>query len=222
MATDTKAVDLKAAEASPWRKYAPLLGVIVIVLYCLAPFYWMVVSAFRRPLDQFDNSLIPAPFSLDNLQSGLRRGRRLRPGPAEQPDRGRHDDDPDPDRRADRRVHAGPAGVPVQERGAGDHHHHVDVPGHLAGGPAAQAVHRHQVDQHLPGDDRAQPVVRAAAGGVDADHVLPADAAGTGAGGDGGRLYPGAGVPQGRSCRWPHPVSSPPRSSPSSRPGTSS
>lgn len=66
MSTNT---DVKAAEASPWRKYAPLLGVALIVLYCLAPFYWMVVSAFRRPFDQFDNSLIPAPFSLDNLRA---------------------------------------------------------------------------------------------------------------------------------------------------------
>jgi multiple sugar transport system permease protein len=62
-------IDVKAAEASPLRKYAPLLGVALIVLYCLAPFYWMVVSAFRRPLDQFDNSLIPAPFSLQNLKA---------------------------------------------------------------------------------------------------------------------------------------------------------
>lgn len=73
MSTDVKApakkIDVKAAEASPWRRYAPLLGVAVIVLYCLAPFYWMVVSAFRRPLDQFDNSLIPRPFSLDNIRA---------------------------------------------------------------------------------------------------------------------------------------------------------
>jgi multiple sugar transport system permease protein len=67
MSTDIKVA--KAAEASPVRKYLPLLGVAVIVLYCLAPFYWMVVSAFRRPLDQFDNSLIPSPFSLDNLRA---------------------------------------------------------------------------------------------------------------------------------------------------------
>ncbi|NIK62370.1 carbohydrate ABC transporter permease [Kribbella shirazensis] len=61
--------NIKAAEASPVRRYLPLLGVAVIVLYCLLPFYWMFVSAFRRPLDQFDNSLLPSPWSLDNLKA---------------------------------------------------------------------------------------------------------------------------------------------------------
>ncbi|WP_350278680.1 carbohydrate ABC transporter permease [Kribbella sp. HUAS MG21] len=61
--------NIKAAEASPVRRYLPLLGVAAIVLYCLLPFYWMFVSAFRRPLDQFDNSLLPSPWSLDNLKA---------------------------------------------------------------------------------------------------------------------------------------------------------
>lgn len=60
---------IKAAEASPVRRYLPLLGVVAIVAYCLLPFYWMFVSAFRRPLDQFDNSLLPSPWSLDNLKA---------------------------------------------------------------------------------------------------------------------------------------------------------
>ncbi|MEV0398697.1 carbohydrate ABC transporter permease [Actinoallomurus sp. NPDC050550] len=49
------------------RKVLSYLGMIVVALYCLAPFYWMVVSAFRRPEDQFDNSPIPAPFSIKNF-----------------------------------------------------------------------------------------------------------------------------------------------------------
>jgi multiple sugar transport system permease protein len=61
-------VKVAAAEASPWRKWAPLVGVAVIVIYCLAPFYWMAVSAFRRPSDQFSNKLIPAPFSIQNFK----------------------------------------------------------------------------------------------------------------------------------------------------------
>ncbi|TDU88722.1 carbohydrate ABC transporter membrane protein 2 (CUT1 family) [Kribbella voronezhensis] len=61
-------VKVAAAEASPWRKWAPLVGVGVIVIYCLAPFYWMAVSAFRRPSDQFSNKLIPAPFSIQNFK----------------------------------------------------------------------------------------------------------------------------------------------------------
>jgi multiple sugar transport system permease protein len=62
------------AEASPLRRYAPLLGVAAIVLYCLAPFYWMLVSALRRPSDQFDNSIIPRPFSIDNIKDVFKAG----------------------------------------------------------------------------------------------------------------------------------------------------
>ncbi|GAA1557954.1 carbohydrate ABC transporter permease [Kribbella sancticallisti] len=67
-------VDVKAAEASPMRRYLPLLGVALIVLYCLAPFYWMVVSALRRPSDQFDNSIIPTTWSLDNVRDVFKSG----------------------------------------------------------------------------------------------------------------------------------------------------
>ncbi|WP_425552761.1 carbohydrate ABC transporter permease [Kribbella alba] len=59
---------IRAAEASPIRRWAPLVGVAVIILYCMAPFYWMAVSAFRRPSDQFSNKIIPAPFSIQNFK----------------------------------------------------------------------------------------------------------------------------------------------------------
>jgi multiple sugar transport system permease protein len=52
-----------------WRIWLPFVGIAVIVIYCLAPFYWMVVSAFRRPSDQFDNSLVPQPPSMDNFNA---------------------------------------------------------------------------------------------------------------------------------------------------------
>jgi len=74
------AAKVRAAEVSPMRRWAPLIGVGLIVLYCLAPFYWMVVSAFRRPADQFSNALIPRPFSLQNFKdvfsanNGFQRG----------------------------------------------------------------------------------------------------------------------------------------------------
>ncbi|GAA0352841.1 carbohydrate ABC transporter permease [Actinoallomurus spadix] len=50
------------------------LGMAVVAIYCLAPFYWMVVSAFRRPQDQFDNSPIPAPFSVKNFGAVFKPG----------------------------------------------------------------------------------------------------------------------------------------------------
>ena len=51
--------------------YLYYLGIAVIVVYCLAPFYWMVVSALRRPSDQFSNSFIPDPMSWANLKAAF-------------------------------------------------------------------------------------------------------------------------------------------------------
>ena len=42
-------------------------GIALIVVYCLAPFYWMVVSALRRPSDQFSGSPVPWPISVKNF-----------------------------------------------------------------------------------------------------------------------------------------------------------
>jgi trehalose/maltose transport system permease protein len=47
------------------------LGIGLIVVYCLAPFYWMVVSSLRRPADQSSNAPIPLPLSLDNYRAAL-------------------------------------------------------------------------------------------------------------------------------------------------------
>jgi multiple sugar transport system permease protein len=69
-----KMIDVKAAEAPWWRRWLPLLGVAVIVIYCLAPFYWMVVSALRRPTDQFDNSIIPKVWSITNFTDVFKAG----------------------------------------------------------------------------------------------------------------------------------------------------
>jgi multiple sugar transport system permease protein len=51
------------------RRIAPFLGIVVIVAYCLAPFYWMVVSSFRRSNDIFDSSALPSPWSLENYRA---------------------------------------------------------------------------------------------------------------------------------------------------------
>ncbi|HEU5472521.1 MAG TPA: carbohydrate ABC transporter permease [Actinophytocola sp.] len=51
------------------RRWLLHVGVAIIVLYCLAPFYWMVVSAFRRPSDQGDNSPFPSPLSFENFNA---------------------------------------------------------------------------------------------------------------------------------------------------------
>ncbi|RJL24184.1 carbohydrate ABC transporter permease [Bailinhaonella thermotolerans] len=49
------------------RGLLPYLGIAACALWCLAPFYWMVISAFRRPQDQFDNTVVPVRWSLENF-----------------------------------------------------------------------------------------------------------------------------------------------------------
>ncbi len=49
------------------RRWLLYVGVAIIVLYCLVPFYWMVVSALRRPNDQGEDTLFPNPLSLENF-----------------------------------------------------------------------------------------------------------------------------------------------------------
>ncbi|MFD0823683.1 carbohydrate ABC transporter permease, partial [Micromonospora zhanjiangensis] len=43
----------------------------VIVLYCVAPFYWMIVSSLRRTSNIFAKSPLPDPVSLENYRAVL-------------------------------------------------------------------------------------------------------------------------------------------------------
>jgi multiple sugar transport system permease protein len=75
--TEEKRAAKRAEEGHPsrgWRGWLPYVGIAVIAIYCLAPFYWMVVSSFRRTNDIFENSLIPSPFSLDNYRAAFSAG----------------------------------------------------------------------------------------------------------------------------------------------------
>jgi len=47
-----------------WLAY---LGIALIIIYCLAPFYWMLVSSLRRPQDTFETDLVPTPLSFQNF-----------------------------------------------------------------------------------------------------------------------------------------------------------
>src|SRR5262249_59516399 len=51
-----------------WKTWLPYAGIAGIVIYCLTPFYWMVVSALRRPTDQFQNTVLPTHWSLANFK----------------------------------------------------------------------------------------------------------------------------------------------------------
>ena len=58
---------MSATKPATGRRWLLHVGIAIIVIYCLAPFYWMVVSAFRRPNDQGVNSLFPSPWSMENF-----------------------------------------------------------------------------------------------------------------------------------------------------------
>ena len=48
---------------------ASYVGMGLIVLYCIIPFYWMVVSAFRDPSEGRSTEFIPSPASIENFKS---------------------------------------------------------------------------------------------------------------------------------------------------------
>lgn len=45
------------------------LGMAAIILYCIAPFYWMVVSSLRLPTEGRETTLWPDPVSFENYPS---------------------------------------------------------------------------------------------------------------------------------------------------------
>jgi len=65
------ATPARRARTDRLRSVGVYVGIAAIVVYCLAPFYWMVVSSLRRPSDQFSNAPLPAPASLDNFLSAF-------------------------------------------------------------------------------------------------------------------------------------------------------
>jgi multiple sugar transport system permease protein len=49
-------------------KVASYVGMGLIVLYCILPFYWMLVSAFRDPSEGRSTEFFPNPISIGNFQ----------------------------------------------------------------------------------------------------------------------------------------------------------
>jgi multiple sugar transport system permease protein len=47
---------------------ASYVGMAAIVLYCIIPFYWMVVSSLRLPTEGRSTEFIPSPMSIENYQ----------------------------------------------------------------------------------------------------------------------------------------------------------
>lgn len=47
------------------------VGVAAIVVYCLAPFFWMIVSSLRRTADLFSSNPLPWPISVQNYSAAF-------------------------------------------------------------------------------------------------------------------------------------------------------
>ncbi len=51
------------------RSISMYVGIGVIIIYCLAPFYWMIVSSFRKTAEIFEGGPIPSPPSWENYSA---------------------------------------------------------------------------------------------------------------------------------------------------------
>lgn len=72
--SDAAPATTEVAPANRRRAILPYLGIALIVVYCLAPFYWMVVSSTRRTSDIFENSVLPSPFSIEGYKDAFTGG----------------------------------------------------------------------------------------------------------------------------------------------------
>lgn len=68
-ATATTAVS--ARRKGPWQTVGLYLGIAAIVLWCLAPFYWMAVTAFRDVGFTFDTTPWPTHVTLNNFRTAF-------------------------------------------------------------------------------------------------------------------------------------------------------
>lgn len=74
----TDAMRVRARRRGTAGKVGVYVGIVAIVIYCLAPFYWMIVSSFRRSQDLFSTSLIPRHFSLQGYRDAFGSGGLLK------------------------------------------------------------------------------------------------------------------------------------------------
>jgi multiple sugar transport system permease protein len=70
--TQAEVAELARAKQSP--KYmvgmiASYVGMGLIVLYCIIPFYWMIVSSLRDPSEGRSTEFIPSPASTENFKA---------------------------------------------------------------------------------------------------------------------------------------------------------
>ena len=116
------------------------VGMAAIVLYCIIPFYWMIVSSLRLPSEGRSTEFIPSPVSIENYQAVFSPAEQLRPFSDQLGDRGRHHDDPDLAVRDHRSVRARSTEVPGQGCGALADHGLLNVSAGCVAAAAAEAV----------------------------------------------------------------------------------
>jgi multiple sugar transport system permease protein len=71
VASRSEAVPTYSKPPVTWQGVRKLIGILAIVLFCLGPFYWMIVTSFRQVDYTFDNSLWPTHFTLDNYKTAF-------------------------------------------------------------------------------------------------------------------------------------------------------
>jgi multiple sugar transport system permease protein len=67
--TGTQAPPLRKPRRVTWSSVGMWAGVALIALYCLAPFYWMLVSSLKPPGAIFNNDLLPSSVSMENYEA---------------------------------------------------------------------------------------------------------------------------------------------------------
>jgi len=65
------AIPVYSNPAVTWAGVRKYIGIAFIVIFCLGPFYWMVVMAFRDVGYTFDNTLYPTHVTLDNFRAAF-------------------------------------------------------------------------------------------------------------------------------------------------------
>ncbi len=64
----TRLAQPKKSRKAQVGKVAAYLGMALIVLYCIIPFYWMIVSSLRLPTMGRSTDFLPRPASFENYQ----------------------------------------------------------------------------------------------------------------------------------------------------------
>ena len=80
MSTATAATALRAEQdrgrkasqnREKWTQGRTYISAAVVLIWCLAPAYWMVVTAFRDVGFTYDTSILPTHVTLDNFNTAF-------------------------------------------------------------------------------------------------------------------------------------------------------